>query len=224
MKYNTVHERVSVIVIVDKNMHFARVLLSLLFDYFRWTQLVPMILVWSMMIAMSFVLLLVYNEDAAWSLAELGITTVQSLPFIGDRFELWMESQTVDGVFSPDLGAIDFKELTLKTWAWLSLGFMLLGAFLRKWIGPLPPFTLKRKLALAGAASGVVSAGFAMLYFIYEVGRGGQLLAVLTSATGMGLALFVISAWCLTISHTLGILSRVVMEPGFQRGETDSTS
>ena len=205
-------------------MYFARILLSLLLDYFRWTQLVPMILVWSMMIAMSFVLLLAYNEDAAWSLAELAVTTIQSLPIFGDRFDLWVESQTVDGVFSPDLGAIDFKQLALKAWAWLSLAFMVLDAIFRKWTGPLPPFTLKHKLVLAGAASGLVSAGFIMIYFIDRSGWGGQFLAVLASAGGMGLALFVISAWCLTISHTLGLLSRVVMEPATQPREADTTS
>jgi hypothetical protein len=183
-----------------------------------------MILVWSMMIGMSFILLLAYNEDAAWSLKELSVATVQSLPIIGDRFNLWMESQTVDGVFSPNLGEIDFKALALQTWAWLSLDFMLLAALFGRLFGPLPPFTLKHKLALAGAASCVVIAAFAMLVFIDQGGWDGQFLAILGSASGMGLVLFAISAWCLTISHTLGSVSRALMDPGLDLKRTDSTS
>jgi len=204
-----------------RDIYPVRILLSLLFDYFRWTQMVPMILLWSMLAAMSFVLLFAYNEDAAWSLLELGVKTVQSLPVIGDRFTQWMESQTVDGVFSPDLGTIDYKALALNAWALLSLAFMLTGAVLSRLLGPLPSFTLKHKLALAAAASTVVIVAFAILYFIDREGWGAGFFQMLGSASGMGLVLFVISAWCLTISHALAWLSRAVMDPEFISIRTD---
>lgn len=196
-----------------RDIYPVRILLSLLLDYLSWTQMVPMILVWSMLVAMGFVLLLAYNENAAWSLIELGIMTIQSLPFLGDRFTLWMESQTVDGVFSPDLGAVDYKSLALNSWALLSLAFMVAGALLKRLLVPLPPFTLKRKLATAALASIVVIVAFLMLYFIDGKGWGDGFLPMLGSASGMGLILFLISAWCLTISHILGWLSRAVMDP-----------
>jgi hypothetical protein len=193
--------------------HLLRTVISLVLDYFRWTQLVPMILMWSLVVAGSFVLLFAYNEEAAWSIVDLGMRAVLALPFIGDRFEVWMESQTVDGVFSPDLGAVDWKALALKTWALISVVFMLTAAVLRRLVGPLPPFRLRYKLGLAAAASGLVVLGLVGLMYIDNQDWGSGLIPVLGSASLNGVGLFVVSAWCLAISHALGWLSQAVMDP-----------
>ncbi|MGD8358879.1 MAG: hypothetical protein PVG42_12570 [Lysobacterales bacterium] len=177
--------------------------------------MVPLILVWAMVLGMGLVLLLAYNEDAAWSLVELAIRVIQSMPFVGDRFTLWMEAQTVDGVFSPDLGAVEWKQLVLETWAWLSLALMLAGAVFRRVISPFPTLTLKRKLAIAAGACGVVMFALVMLYFVDHEGWVDSVLSVLASAAGMGLAFFAVNAWFLCISHALGWASRAVMNEEF---------
>lgn len=173
--------------------------------------MVPMILAWCLVVGVLFILLFAYHEEAVWSVMERVVAAVASLPFIGERFVEWMESNVEDGVFAPDVGAIDFKAAALKVWGLISLAFMILGGLLGRWLGPFKPWSLKRKLGVAAAASSVIVIAFTVLYFTDRESFGSPLGPVLLSSGGFALILFLISSWSLTLSHALGWVSQVIM-------------
>lgn len=191
-----------------------QLLASVAIDYFRWTQLTPMILMWAMVIGMLFILIFVSHEDATWSLIGATADWIASLPWVGPKFVAFMESQAEDGVISPDVGAFDFKSAVLQIWGGISLVFMAVGWLAGLAFGPFEPWTLKRKLGAAALACFLMVAVMMLLYFLDpELWNDGPLMVALT-ASGMALVMFIVNTWCLSISHALGLLSRHVLQGG----------
>ena len=56
-----------------------RLLVGLAIDYFRWTQLVPMITVWAFLLLMIGAMLLVNFQQQSFSLFERGVTTYEAI-------------------------------------------------------------------------------------------------------------------------------------------------
>ena len=129
-----------------------QILGSLVIDYFRWTQLTPMVLMWAFMLAMLFALFIVSNQEATWNLAGRLADLISTLPWIGPRFMEWMEAQAGDGAIDFNLGAIDFKAAILRAWAVVSAVFMAFAWLAGRLFGPFESWTLKRKLAWAALA------------------------------------------------------------------------
>ena len=199
-----------------------QLLLSLAIDYIRWTQFTPMILMWAMVLGMLFILFFVSHEDAAWSMVGAVAEWTASLPWIGPKFLVLMESQAEDGVISPDLGAIDYKSAVLWAWGGISLMFMAVAWIAGRFFGPFKPWTLKRKLGWAALACTMVVAVMMVLYFLDpETWNDGPYM-VAFSASGMALVMFIVNAWCLSVSHALGVVSRYVAETNLGQQHTGS--
>lgn len=190
-------------------------LASLVIDFFRWSQLTPMILMWAAMLGLLLLLVFVSNEEASWTLVERVITWVASLPVIGPRFVAWMDAQASDGVIRPEFGLVDLKSTVLSAWGFISLGFMGLAWLAGLVIGPFKPWTLTRKLGLAALACLLVVAVFLALFVLDPEAWNDPLWKMLLSSLGMAAVLFVVSAWCLTVSHLLGLLSAAVAKAEF---------
>ena len=189
-----------------------QLLLLLVIDYLRWTQFTPMILMWAMVLGMFFILFFVSHDDAAWSMVGALTESIASLPWIGPKFLAFMESQAEDGAISPDLGAIDYKSAVLWVWSGISLMFMAIGWVVGLLFGPFKPWTLKRKLGTAALACTVVVAVMMVLYFLDPETWNDGPFRVALSASGMALVMFIVNAWCLSISHALGLVSEYVAE------------
>lgn len=122
-----------------------QMLAALVIDFFRWSQLSPMILMWAFMLGMLVALFFVGNQDATWTLVERVIAWIASLPVIGPRLVAWMDAQAQDGVIHTKSSAIDFKSAVLTAWGFISLGFMAVAWIAGHFFGPFKPWTLKRK-------------------------------------------------------------------------------
>lgn len=197
---------------MEKEANPIQLLLSLAIDYLRWTQITPMILMWAMVLGMIFILFFVSHEDAAWSMVGALTKWIASLPWIGPKFVAFMELQAEDGVISPDIGAIDFKSAVLWVWGGISLIFMATAWVAGLFLGPFKPWTLKRKLGTAALACTIVVAIMMVLYFLDPETWNDGPLRVAFSASGMAFVMFIVNAWCLSVSHALGLVSAYVAD------------
>jgi hypothetical protein len=185
--------------------------ISLVIDYFRWSQLTPMITLWSFGLLMLAALFFVNNQEATFDTMQAVAVWVSGLPVIGEAFIRWGESMaSEDGVIH--MGESDFKEAVLRLWGGLSLVFLLLSLLVGWIFGPFKPWTLKKKLSVAALCSLVLVVGFILVYLfdssMFNGGPAGWLLMF----SGVGLLAFIVSSWCLSVAHALGSLGRLIQE------------
>jgi hypothetical protein len=139
--------------------------IGLVIEYFRWSQLTPMITFWAFGLLMLAALVFVNNQEASWTALESVLRFIAGLPLVGDAFVRWMESHAgEDG--SIDLDGQDFKATALKAWGVLALAFMVLGLIAGRLFGPFAPWSLKRKLGVAALACLALLAGFVAVYWL----------------------------------------------------------
>lgn len=191
--------------------HPLRIAGSLIIDYFRWSQLTPMILMWFGLLGILFLLFFVNNQEATWSATGSVAEWIASLPMVGPWFSDWMAAQAENG----SQGPIDLKSIALSAWALISLVFMVLGWIAGALFGPFKPWPLKRKLALSAVAGLLFTAGFVGLFYFDPAITNEPLTKVLSNGAGMGVLAFLVSAWCLTIAHILGKVSEAVVGVDF---------
>ena len=193
--------------------------ISLVIDYFRWTQLAPMVTVWGFGLLMLVALFFVNYQEESFDAVFAAYEWIAGLPLLGEPFAAWMHSLADDnGTASP--GGFDIKAATFKVWGYLSLAMMLI-ALTANWIfGPIKPWTLKRKLGVAALCCAVLLAGFMAMYFAQP--RLDQeeipIKSWLFSFGGVSLLLFIVSTWCLSIAHLLGLLRKSIDESSLGTG------
>lgn len=195
---------------------------SLVIDYFRWSQLAPMITIWFFAALMVFMLYFVNHQDETVDGIAAVAGWVTELPVVGPSIIEWMEKRaTDDGVLH--FGDDDFKVAAMKTWVILSLILMVIGWLARLLFGPFQPLTLKRKLGFAGLGSLVLMAGFLGVYFLNPEMFNGTSVQWTLNFAGITLLVFIVSTWCLSIAHVLGLFSRTVagLEIGKARPEDE---
>jgi len=182
---------------------------SLVIDYIRWSQLAPMITMWFFAVLMVFVLYFVNHQDETVNGMAAVAGWVAKMPVVGPQFIEWIENRaTDDGVLH--FGGDDFKVAAMKIWVILSLVLMVIGWFARLLFGPFQPLTLKRKLGFAGLGSLVLMAGFLGVYYLNPGLFNGTATQWTLNFAGITLLVFIVSIWCLSIAHALGLFSRTV--------------
>ncbi|MDX2416943.1 MAG: hypothetical protein QNK19_05720 [Xanthomonadales bacterium] len=195
---------------------------SLVIEYFRWSQLVPMITIWLFALLMVFMLFFVNHQDETLDDVGTVMTWVTELPVVGPAYLKWMEERVAtDGTLH--FGGDDFKVAATKAWVILSLVFMVIAWLANTLFGPFQPWKLKRKLSLAGVACVVLFIGFLGVYYLsLEMFNGSSAQWVLTFS-GITMFVFLTSAWCLSIAHALGLLSRLVTDPRLGQGAPEDS-
>lgn len=140
-------------------------------DYVRWTQLVPMILAWAfLMLLVGAMLLLVNFKQQSFELIDSGVRACERLagPLEptdaggrdGDAPAPASASETRAATFTDE----DLEPLVLKIWALMALAGWLLGMAWRLLFSRPPRPSLKRQLALAGAACALCTGLFLLAY------------------------------------------------------------
>ena len=180
----------------------------LVINYFRWSQLTPMILMWFSVLGLLFLLFFVNNQEATWSAAGSTAEWVAALPLVGPWFVEWMDAQAKDG----SLDRVDLKSAALTAWSALSLVFMLIGWIAGLFFGPFKPWTMKFKIGLSAIASLLLVAGFVGLFYVTPEMSKDSFAKVLSTGIGLGVVTFVVSTWCLSVAHLLDKLGNMVAE------------
>ena len=78
--------------------------------------------------------------------------------------------------------------------------------------GPFAPWSLGRKLKLALAACGALLVGFALVYLSNPGLFNGPWTGWALTFGGFAVVLLVVSTWCLTVVHVLGMVRDKVVE------------
>ena len=185
-----------------------KMLLSLGLDYFRWTQLTPMIFTWGFALLLLAMLIFVNFQQQVVNVLEYFVEWLMKLPLVGPYVTEFLaeQDQTVK------LGTEDLKTFALRSWFVVSLLFMLAGMLLSRWLGPFRTRSLKRKIVYAAIASAALLAGLVLNYFVDPGNFNGGLAGWLFNFSMIALIVFVVSAYSLTIAHVLGKLSSALME------------
>jgi len=180
---------------------------SLVIDYFRWSQLAPMITMWLFAMLMIFMLFFVNHQDETVDGVVGMVNWVAELPVVGPPLVEWMKSnEGEDGVLH--FGGNDFKVTAMKVWVVLSLILMVLGWLTNLVFGPFQPLTLKRKLGFAGLGSLALLTGFFGVRFLSPELFNGPASPWILNFVAIAVLVFLVSVWCLSVAHVLGLVSR----------------
>jgi hypothetical protein len=182
---------------------------TLAIDYLRWTQLSPLVTIWAFGIAMLAAMLFINFEEQSWDTLGSLLEWIAGLPVIGGRFAAWLESLAGEDE-TIRLGGNDLKAAVFKAWSLLSLAFLLLALAVNWAFGPFKPWSLKRKLGIAGLCCLGLLAGFVAVYFADPELFNGPASRWMLNFGGIGLMLFIVSAWCLSIAHALGLARKAI--------------
>jgi hypothetical protein len=201
--------------------------------YFRWTQLVPMLMAWSFLLIMLGALVLVNFQEETFSV----------LAYVDDLYMRYVEADpAVDGAAdqpaapaaassepadvpvpapdspgadveaaagSPAPGAVTFDGDDLEGWVWrawavAALVGWVLGGVWRQLFGAPEPWTLRRKLVICAVLAGVCSIAFLGIWRLSPEDYNGSAFGWVALFVGVPVGVWLVSAWSLTISHLLG--------------------
>lgn len=207
----------------DEAVSVPRVLVGLALDYFRWTQLVPMITAWTFLLLMVGAILLVSFQQQSFSVLEWGVTTYERVvgpiePEPGQDQPASVAppeaepGEAADGAIR--FGDEDFMPWVLRAWTVVALAGWLLGMLRALLFGPREPKRLKHKLALAAVPAAVCVALFALAYFFGSGEFNGSAVGWMLMFTGFPLGVWLVSAYSLSVAHGLDIVRRRIAEAG----------
>ena len=184
-----------------------KLLLSWGLGYMRWTQLTPMLLLWGAGLLMLLALTFVNFQEQTVSVMAVILEWLVQLPVVGERISLLLADENR----RMHITTGDFKSLVLSSWAMLSLIFMLAGIIISALFGPFQPWALKRKILIAGSGAVLLLAGMVANYYAAPQNFNGEASAWMLNFFLISLLVFVVSSYCLSISHFLGYLNETLV-------------
>jgi len=173
----------------------------------RWTQLTPMLMMWGAALVMLLALTFVNFQEQTFSVLETFVQWLTRLPIVGERITQLLADEGSD----IHMNTGDLKSFVLRSWSIASLVFMLASMALSALFGPFKPWTLKRKLLFVFLGILVLLAGFFFNYFAGSENFNGEALAWIFNFSMISLLVFIVSAYCLSISHFLRFLNDALL-------------
>jgi len=183
-------------------------LLSLGVDYFRWTQLTPMILTWGFALLLLAMLVFVNFQQQVVNVLEYFIEWLMRLPLVGPYVSEFLSDQET----TVKLGTEDLETFALRAWFVVSLLFMLIGMLLSRWLGPFEVRSLRRKILYAAIGSVLLLGALILNYFAVPENFNGGVGGWMFNFSLLSLIVFLVSAYSLSIAHALGRLSSALVE------------
>ena len=184
-----------------------KLLLSWGLGYMSWAQLTPMFLLWIFGSLMLLALTFVNLQEQSISALEFILEWLMQLPLVGERIAPLLSGENT----GMHIATIDLKSFVLSSWAVLSLAFMLVNMFISLLLGPFQPWALKRKIWIASAGAVLLLAGMVANYYAAPQNFNGEAGAWMLNFSLISLLVFIVSAYCLSISRFLGYLNAALM-------------
>jgi len=192
---------------MQSNTHILKLLLSLGLNYMRWTQLVPMLMMWGAALAMLLALTFVNFQEQTFSALETFVQWLMRLPIVGDRITPLLTDEGSE----LHVNSGDFKSFVLRAWSVTSLVFMLASMAFSALFGPFKPWPLKRKFLFVSLGVVVLLAGFIFNYFAGPENFNGDASAWMFNFSMISLLVFIVSAYCMSVSHFLRFLDGALL-------------
>ena len=197
---------------------FPKLLLSLVLNYIRWTQLAPMLIVWGIGVAMLLALTFISFQEQSFSVLERLLHWLTQLPVVGERI-----TQVLSNVDDEaHMTKADFKSFMLYSWTVFSLVFMLASMAISALFGPFEPWSLKRKFLLLGIGVGLLLAGMIFNFYAAPENFNGGISGWVVNFFLIGLMVFLGSVYSLTVSHLLLSLDKALLGGGVKEQHTFS--
>lgn len=191
-----------------KSVNFElKMLLSLGLDYFRWTQLTPMILTWGFALLMLAMLIFVNFQQQVVNVLEYFVEGLMRIPLVGPYVTEFLSDQET----TVKLGTEDLKTFALRTWFVISLVFMLGSMLLSRWLGPFKVRSLKRKILYAAICSVLLLGALILNYFAVPANFNGGVAGWMFNFSLLSVIVFLVSAYSLSVAHALGRLSSALL-------------
>jgi len=190
----------------------AKLAVKLFLDYVRWTQLIPMVVVWSFTIlTVSAIFLISFQGEVNAMLDRLEPAAERVL---GPPPEPAADTEAPeDENMSVTVTEDDILPWIYRIWGALALAGWAVSSIRAKIYGPKKPKALKRKLVLAAAASGMVIL-FLILGYVIGDFSGNTLPELMVPFILLPIILWIVSAWGLTISHVIDKIHALIDEMG----------
>jgi hypothetical protein len=175
-------------------------------DYLRWTQIVPMVASWGFLLVTLAAMAFVSFEQQGLAIVDVLLTAWVRLgevfPFLTPR--------------DPETGNISLSGddiIDIAAWIWLiaSLLFAIIDWLVagRLRIGFLS--SLSRRIAAAGAAAALASAGFILVYVSATDMFNGPFVSWLPLFIGGPLLVWIVSAYSLSVSFVIGKIADLAL-------------
>jgi 4-amino-4-deoxy-L-arabinose transferase-like glycosyltransferase len=146
-------------------------------------------------------------QEQTLSALEYFLEWLMQLPVVGERITLLLSDEST----ATHMTATDLESFIFSAWAVLSLVFMLAGFVLSSLFGPFKPWTLKRKILIAGAGAVLLLAGMAVNYYAAPKNFNGDASSWMLNFSLISLLVFGVSAYCLSVAHFLAYLNEALM-------------
>lgn len=183
-----------------------KLLANLVLDYFRWTQLIPMILGWAFAIMMILGISLVVFQGSINAFLENTEPLIER--YIGAADESGEANTSLS--FTGD----DIIPWILKIWGWLAFAGWILSIIREKIFGPRPPGQLGRKIKISGIAAGAFSVILLVMYLAIGDSSANTTLELMVPFVLMPLLLWGVSAYGFTVSFVIGELQKLIDKLG----------
>jgi hypothetical protein len=183
-----------------------RAVFRLVIDYFRWTQLLPMLVCWGLLLAVLFAITLTSLDSQGLDAFETVVGVVFGVISLLPEALL---PRGPDGSIELDGGDL----VNLAGWGWLLLSIVamainwLVGDRLR------PSFlkTLPGRLKTAAFAAAFVSIALMTVRLLVPDNFNGAFVSWLPTFIGMPLIVWIVSAYSLSVSAVLSLLDDAVV-------------
>lgn len=187
-----------------------RSLARLAVDYFKWSQLVPMIVAWGFLLFAVALLAMVNFQERSF-------TIVEALVGVWERFA-WLPRLDAAVVSEADgtlrLNDEGFRSTVLGLWSGTAALLFMLGR-VRSWIWGPPerPAGFPRRMTWVAAALAVVWGTLLLIYLFGAAAFQGGPLSWILLFTGTCLAVGVVSAYSLGVAFVLDLVSDGLSRP-----------
>lgn len=184
-------------------MSILRYLISLVLDFIRWSQMVPMIFAWAF-ILLALVLMTFINFQ------QTSVTIVEWVADLWQRYA-WLPDWDLSAFEQAD-GSLRITDeqlspAILKVWGVISLALLIIDLLRTALIGHREPKPLSRKLLIAAIACAVIAVGFLLNYWLGNEPYDGGVAGWIALFIGGPLLVWLISAYSLSVGHILNRIS-----------------
>ncbi len=189
-------------------MSVLRYLISIVLDYIRWSQMVPMILAWA------FILLAL----AAMTFINFEETSVPILVWLAGFWEKYEWLPAIDlSAYEQADGSIRITDellqpAILKAWGIISLVLLVIDLLRTSFSGQREHKTLSRKLLIAAIACAILSVGFLLNYWLSNESYNGGSAGWVTLFIGAPALVWLISAYSLSVGHLLNKVNGLLID------------
>ena len=182
-----------------------RAIISLAIDYFRWTQLVPMLACWALLIACLVAFVLTSFESQGLAALEAVLAIVAAVASVLPES---FTPRAADG--SIELSGDELIDMAMWSWFFVSMIAVVINWIVGERLRPRFLTTLRGRIGTAGFAASFVSIAMIAVRLLAPGNFNGSFVSWLPFLLGAPVIVWFVSIYSLSVSAALGLLEPVL--------------